>query len=145
VAALLSLFINKHGQKGDLHLNKCRAYPSGSKRRKKARGNNERGRSCSQVKKHSSDYFTVAVKSNGDIFEEPVRGQKIEKHVITEFDLRNDENRPSLTSSAVAEDRQDVSSKNTIDKIADPTTEGNDIGLRASGQSIYRKKCGMIG
>jgi len=35
VAASLSLLINKHGQKGDRHL-KCRAYPSGSKRRKNA-------------------------------------------------------------------------------------------------------------
>jgi len=29
------LLINKHGQKGDRHHNKCRAYPSGPKRRKK--------------------------------------------------------------------------------------------------------------
>jgi len=36
MAALLSLLINKHGQKGDRHLNKCRDYPSGSKRRKNA-------------------------------------------------------------------------------------------------------------
>jgi len=36
VAALLSLLIKKHGQKGDRHLNKCIAYPSGSKRRKNA-------------------------------------------------------------------------------------------------------------
>jgi len=28
---------NKHGQKVDRHLDKCRAYPSGSKRRKKAK------------------------------------------------------------------------------------------------------------
>jgi len=48
MAALLSLSINKHGQKkGDLHLYKCRTYASGSKKRKKARGNNVRGRSCS--------------------------------------------------------------------------------------------------
>jgi len=33
----VSLSINKHGQKGDRHLNKCRAYPSGSKRREKAK------------------------------------------------------------------------------------------------------------
>jgi len=38
-------------------------------------------------------------------------GQKIEEYV-TDLDLRNDENRPSLTSSAVAEERQDLSSKN---------------------------------
>ena len=42
---------------------------------------------------------------------------------MTDLDLRNDENRPSLTSSAVAE-RQDVSPKNTIDKMADAITWG---------------------
>jgi len=32
MAALLSLLVNKHGQKnGDRPLYKCRAYPSGSK------------------------------------------------------------------------------------------------------------------
>ena len=30
MAALFSLLINKYGQKGDRHLNKCTAYPSGS-------------------------------------------------------------------------------------------------------------------
>jgi len=55
-------------------------------------------------------------------FAEPVRGQKIEEHAVTDLDLCNDENRPSLTSGAapVAE-RQEVSSKNTIDKMADAT------------------------
>jgi len=106
VAALLSFLINTHGQKGDRHLNKSRTYPSGSERSK--RGKNERRRSNSQVKKHSSDYFTVAVKSSGDISAEPVRGQKMEEHVVTDLDLRNDENRPSSTSSTVAEERQDV-------------------------------------
>ena len=44
--------------------------------------------------------------------------------------VRNDENRPSLiTSSAVAEQRQGVSSKNTTDEMADAITAGNDIGL----------------
>jgi len=71
-------------------------------------GENERGRSCNQVKKHPSDYFTVAVKSRGDISAEPVSLQKIEEHVVTDLDLRNDENRPSTTSSAVAEECQDV-------------------------------------
>jgi len=56
------------------------------------------------------------------------RGQKIEEHV-TGLDLRNDENRPSSTSSAVAEERQDVSSKNRIDKMTDAITGGNDIHL----------------
>jgi len=37
VAALLSLLINKHEQKRDCHLHKCRAYQSGSKRRRKAK------------------------------------------------------------------------------------------------------------
>jgi len=54
VAALLSLLINQHEKKGNRHLNKCKAYPSGSKRRKKAEEAKMRGRSCSQVKKHSS-------------------------------------------------------------------------------------------
>ena len=49
---------------------------------------------------------------------------------MTDLDLRNDENRPSLTSSAVAE-RQDVSPKNTIDKMADAITWGSDIALWA--------------
>ena len=49
----------------------------------------------------------MAVKSSGDISEEPVRGQKIE--VGTDLDLRNDDNVPSLTSGAAAEERQKVS------------------------------------
>jgi len=64
----------------------------------------------------------VAVNSNGDISAEPVRGQKIEEHVVTGLDLRNEENISSLTSNTVAEERQDVSSKNTIDKMADVIT-----------------------
>ena len=64
----------------------------------------------------------MAVNSNGDISAEPVRGQKIEEHVVTGLDLRNDENISSLTSNTVAEERQDVSSKNTIDKMADVIT-----------------------
>jgi len=59
---------------------------------KSKRGNSEWGRSCSQVKKHSSDYFTVAVNSSGDISAEPVRGQKIEEHAATDLDLPTDEN-----------------------------------------------------
>jgi len=34
--------------------------------------------------------------------------QQIEEHVVTDLDLCKDENRPSSTSSAVAEERQDV-------------------------------------
>jgi len=38
MAALLSLSINKHGQKkGDPPLYKCRAYPSGSKKHKETK------------------------------------------------------------------------------------------------------------
>ena len=66
--------------------------------------------------------------SKGVISAELVRGQKIEEHV-TDLDLRNDENRPSLTSGAVAEERQEVSSKSTIDEVAGAITGGNDIGL----------------
>ena len=81
------------------------------------------------MKKHSNDYFTVAVKSNGDISAEPVSGQKIEEHVVTDLDLRNDENSPSSISSAVAEEHQDISPKNTMDEMADAITGGNDICL----------------
>ena len=73
----------------------------------------------------------MAVKSSGDISAKPVRGQKIEEHVATDLDLRNDENKPSLTSSAVAEERQ-VSSKNTIDELSDAIIGGKDIGLWSS-------------
>jgi len=37
--------MNMDKRKGDLHLDNCRAYPSGSKKCKKARGKNDRGRS----------------------------------------------------------------------------------------------------
>jgi len=72
------------------------------------------------------------VKSSGDIFAEPVRGQKIEEHVVTDLDLRNDENRPSLNSRAAAEEHQEVSSKNTIDELSDAIIVGNDIGFWSS-------------
>ena len=72
----------------------------------------------------------MAVNStSGDISAEPVRRQKIEEHVGIDLDLRKDENRLSLTSGAVAEERQEVSSKNTIDDMADAITGGNDIGF----------------
>jgi len=67
----------------------------------------------------------VAVKSSWDISAEPVSGQIIEERVVTDLDQRNDENRPNLTSSAVAEERQDISSKNTIHEMADAVTGGN--------------------
>jgi len=74
----------------------------------------------------------TAVMSSRDISAGPVRGQKNEEHGVTDLDLRNDENKPSLTSGAVAEKRQEVSSINTIDEMADAITGGNDIGLWAS-------------
>jgi len=38
--------------------------------------------------------FIVSMKSSGDISTEPVREQKIEEHVVTDLDLRNNKNRP---------------------------------------------------
>jgi len=82
----------------------------------------------------------MAVQSTGDISAEPVRGQKVKEHIVTDLDLPNDENRPSLTSSPVAE-RQEVSSRNTTDEKADTITGGNDSGLWSRKQ----KKWGNIG
>jgi len=73
----------------------------------------------------------ATLKSNGDISAEPVRGQKIEEHVVTDLYIRNDENRPSSTSGAAAE-RQDVSPKSTIDELAGAITGGKDINLWSS-------------
>jgi len=64
---------------------------------------------------------------------------------VADLDLRNDEYRSSLTSSAVAEERQDVSSKNTIDGMADAITGGNDIGLWALWPASIPGKYGNIG
>jgi len=71
---------------------------------------------------------TVPIKSSAGISADPVRGEKTEEHVVTDLDLRNDEHGP-LTSNAAAEERQEVSSKNTIDEMADAITVGNYIGL----------------
>jgi len=54
--------------------------------------------------------------------------------------LRNDDNRPSLTSGA-AKERQDVSSINTIDELSDAITGGN---MSVSGHLIYRKNAGIL-
>jgi len=86
----------------------------------------------------------VVVKSTGDISAEPARGQKIEEHVVTDLNVRNDENRPSLTSSAAAEELQNVSSKNTMDEMADAITGGNVLVSGSTGQPIYRKKAGIL-
>ena len=60
---------------------------------------------------------------------EPSRGRKIEEQVVTDFHAHNDENRSSVTSSAVAEERQDVSPKNAVDEMADAITGDNDRSL----------------
>ena len=83
----------------------------------------------------------MAVKSSGDISAERVRGQKIEEHVVTNLDVRDDNNRPNLNSGA-AEEREEVSLENTIDELSNAITGGKDI---VSGHPIYRKKCGNIG
>ena len=124
--------------------NKCRAYSVLKDVRKQKRRKWEE-EIASQVKKHWSDNFTVEVQSSGDISAEPVSRQKIEEHFVTDLDQRNDENRPSSTSSAVAEERQDVSSKNTIDEMAEAITGGNDIGLWALWPANIPEKCRNIG
>jgi len=69
--------------------------------------------------------------------------RKTEEHVVADLDLRIDENRFSLTSSVVAEERQDVSSKNTINEMADTIT--GDIGLWALWSAKYtRKNVGIL-
>jgi len=81
----------------------------------------------------SQETFKLLFYSGSEIqrrhFCETLRGQKIEEHVVTDLDLRNDENRPSSTSGAAAEERQEVSSKNTMDEMSEAITGGNDIGL----------------
>ena len=52
---------------------------------------------------------------------------------MTDLDVRNDDDsRPSLTSGAAAEERQDISSINTIDELSDAITGGIYIGLWSS-------------
>ena len=69
--------------------------------------------------------------TSGDITAESVRGQKIEEHVVTDLDVRNDDNRPSLTSGS-AKECQEVSSRNTTDELSDAFTGGKAIGLWSS-------------
>jgi len=82
----------------------------------------------------------VAVKSNGVISAEHVIRQKIE--VGTDLDLRNDDDRTSLTSGAATEERQEVSSKNTIYELVDAITGGKDVGLWSS--KIPEKNAGTL-
>jgi len=84
------------------------------------------------------------MKFSVDISAELVRGQKIEEPVVTDLDLRNDENRSRLTSSAVAEECQEVSSKSTIDEMADGITGGTMSVSAPFGQTIYRKNAGIL-
>ena len=72
------------------------------------------------------------MKSSGDFSVELLRWQKLGKHAVADLDLCNDENRPSLTSGPVAEERQEVSSKNTIDELSEAITGCKDIGLWSS-------------
>ena len=60
---------------------------------------------------------------------------------MTDLDVRNDDSRPSLTSGAAAEERQDVSSINTMSCL----TLSLEAKISASGHPIYRKKCVNIG
>jgi len=94
MAVLLSFLINKHGQKkGDRHPCKCRAYASGSKKCKRQKWVREK----LQLSQETFNLlFTVAVKSSGDVSAEPVREQKIEEHVVTDLDLHNDDNTPTV-------------------------------------------------
>ena len=81
--------------------------------------------------------------SSGAIFAELVRRQKIEEHAASDLDLRDDENRRSLTSSAVAEEGQGVSSKSTIDERW--LTQSLEVTTSVSSHPIYRKRCRNIG
>jgi len=55
--------------------------------------------------------------------------------------VRNDGNRHNLTCGAAAKERQEVSSKNTIDELSDAITGGKDSGLWLSN---IPEKCGNI-
>jgi len=55
--------------------------------------------------------------------------RKSKNMLLQVLDVRNDDNRPSLTSSAAADYRQEVSSKNTVDELTDAIFEDIDIGL----------------
>jgi len=75
-----------------------------------------------------------------EIFLRNLWEDKIE--VGTDLDQRNDENRPSLTTGAAAEERQEVSSKNMKDTFFDAITGDKGIGLWSSN---IAKKCRNIG
>jgi len=64
---------------------------------------------------------------------------------VINLDLRKDENRHSLTSSTAAEERQDVSSKNTTDEMSDPINGGNNVCFCALWPANIPEKSGNIG
>jgi len=129
-------------RKEDRHLYKCRANSSGFiKRKKQKRQKRERKKlQLSQEKSKLPFYSGSEVQRRH--FCGACRRTEIEEHAVTDLDLRNDENRSSLTSGAVVEERQEVSSKNTMYEIAEAITTGNDIGL---WEANTPKKCGNIG
>jgi len=85
------------------------------------------------------------VKSSGEISAELLGGQIIEEHVVTGLDILNGKNRLSLTSGAVAEEPQEVSSKSRIDEIAGAISLSLEAKIVVSSQLIYQKKYRNIG
>ena len=64
--------------------------------------------------RENQDYYSaVTMKFSGGISAEPVRGQQIQEHAVTDLVLHNNENRPRWTSGAapVAEERQEIIEK----------------------------------
>jgi len=124
-ASLLQL-INKYTwTEGNRHLSKCRGYPSGSKRRKKQQAKMRE----EEVAAKSRNIAVTGSEVQRRYFCGTCKRTENQRTWCDRLDLRNDENRSSLTSGAVAEERQDVSSKNTIDEMADAITGSNDISL----------------
>jgi len=115
VAALLSLLINKHGQKKrDRSLYKCRAYPSGSNKH----WNQKRQKWERKKLQLSQETFKLLFYSGSeDQRRHFCRTCKRTENRWTycyrlRCRLRNDDNnRPSLISGSAADERQEVSSK----------------------------------
>jgi len=70
--------------------------------------------------------------SPAETFQRNLKRTENRRTCCCRFRWRNDENRPGLNSCTVAEEGQDVSSKNTIDELSDAITGGKDIGLWSS-------------
>ena len=88
----------------------------------------ERGRSCSESRNNQVTILQCQW-SPAETFLRNLKRTENRRTCCYRFRWRIDENRPSLTSGTVAEERQDVSSKNTIDELSDAITGGKDIGL----------------